>query len=437
LGGRRTYARLDGAGADIRSLMDWLEIAGALFLTWLVLVFLFTPGINYHLSRRTSIHAGDFLYTLQSTCQTALHHGNRVEILTNGPEFYPAMLDAIRGATRSVNMECYIFQPGRIADQFIEALSDRARKGINVTVVVDAIGSFNLWGRPVRRLREAGCRIESYQRLLWYSLARINNRTHRELFIIDGRVAFVGGAGVADWWAYPTKGKRPWRDTMARLEGPVVAALQGVAAENWLECCGEILTGPEYFPDLQPAGEATAFVVKSSPSDRSTASRVAFQLLMEGADNHVHISTPYFLPDRAFRRALMDIARRGVAVTVIVPGRCTDQKWVRLASRRMWGHLLEAGVRIFEYGDTMTHAKILVVDEIWSVLGTTNIDNRSFEHNDEINVAVQDHAVATRLLKDYENDLQDSREVTIDDWRRRPVWEKVVGPFVWILERQQ
>jgi len=252
--------------------MDWLEIAGAVFLTWLVLVFLFTPGINYHLSRRTSIHAGDFLYTLQSTCQTALHHGNRVEILTNGPEFYPAMLDAIRGATRSVNMECYIFRPGRIADRFIEALSDRARKGVNVTVVVDAIGSFNLWGRPVRRLRQAGCRIESYQRLLWYSLARINNRTHRELFIIDGRVAFVGGAGVADWWAYPTKGKRPWRDTMARIEGPVVAALQGVAAENWLECCGEILTGPEYCPDVQPAGEATAFVVKSSPSDRSTAS---------------------------------------------------------------------------------------------------------------------------------------------------------------------
>ena len=417
--------------------MDWLEIAGALFLTWLVLVFLFTPGINYHLSRRTSIHADDFLYTLQSTCQTALHHGNRVEILTNGPEFYPAMLEAIRGATRSVNLECYIFQPGRIADQFIDALSDRARKGVNVTVVVDAIGSFNLWGRPVRRLRQAGCRIESYQRLLWYSLARINNRTHRELFIVDGRVAFVGGAGVADWWAYPTKGKRPWRDTMVRIEGPVVAALQGVAAENWLECCGEILTGPEYFPDLQPAGEATAFVVKSSPSDRSTASRVAFQLLMEGADHHVHISTPYFLPDRAFRRALMDIARRGIAVTVLVPGRCTDQKWVRLASRRMWGHLLEAGVRIFEYRDTMTHAKILVVDDIWSVLGTTNIDNRSFEHNDEVNVAVQDHAVATRLLQDYERDLQDSRETTIDEWRRRPLWEKVVGPFVWILERQQ
>ena len=417
--------------------MDWLEIAGAVFLIWLVLVFLFTPHINYHLSRRTSVHAEDFLYTLQSTCQAALHHGNRIHVYTNGVEFYPAMLDAIRSATRSVNMECYIFQPGRIADQFIDVLSDRARKGLNVTIVVDAIGSFNLWGRPVRRLRKAGCRIESYQRLRWYSLARFNNRTHRELLVVDGRVAFAGGAGIADWWAYP-KGKRPaWRDTMAKFEGPIVAALQGVAAENWLECCGEVLMGPEYFPNLDPAGDTTAFVIRSSPADRATASRVAFQLLMEGADQEVRISTPYFLPDRALRRALKDIAQRGVSVSVIVPGRNTDQRWVRLASRRMWGELLQAGVRIYEYRATMTHAKVLVIDGLWAVLGTTNIDNRSFEHNDEINVALQDTVVAARLLEDYERDLRDSREVTADDWRRRPLWEKIVGPFVWILERQQ
>ena len=417
--------------------MPWLEIAGAIFLVWLVLVFLFTPGINYCLSRRTSVHADDFLYTLQSTCQAALHHGNKIEILTNGAEFYPAMLAAIRAATRSVNMECYIFQPGRVADEFIEALSDRARKGVNVTVVVDAIGSFSLWGRPVRRLRQAGCRVFSYQRLHWYRLARINNRTHRELLVIDGRIGFAGGAGIADWWMYPRGKHRPWRDTMARIEGPIVAALQGVAAENWLECCGEILTGPEYFPQLERSGDTTAFVVKSSPSDRATASRVAFQLLMEGADQHVRISTPYFLPDRAMRRALVDIARRGVALSVIVPGRWTDQKWVRLASRRMWGQLLAAGVRIHEYREGMTHAKILIVDGLWSVLGTTNIDNRSFEHNDELNVALRDPGVAERLLADYARDIRDSDEITLEIWRRRPRWEKIVGPFVWILERQQ
>ena len=421
--------------------MDWLAVAGGVFLAWLVLVFLFTPGINYHLAHRTSIHAAGFLYTLQSTCQAALHHGNDVRIYTNGHTFYPAMLECIGSATRSVNMECYIFQPGHIADQFIEALAGRARAGVDVTIVVDAIGSLSFWGRPVRRLRDAGCRIESYQRIRWYSLARLNNRTHRELLIADGQVAFVGGAGIADWWAEPPSGgrepRRAWRDTMARIEGPVVAALQGVAAENWLECCGEILTGPKHFPDLDAVGTTTAFVVKSSPSDRATASRVTFQLLMEGADHHVRITTPYFLPDRALRRALIDLARRGVAVSVIVPGRATDQGWVRLARRRMWGELLEAGIRIYEYRQVMMHAKALVVDELWSVIGTTNIDNRSFEHNDEVNVAMRDPAVAARLLEDYARDVRDSDEVTLERWQRRPVWEKIVGPFVWILERQQ
>ena len=421
--------------------MLWLSIAGAIFLVWLVLVFLFTPGINYHLSQRTSIHEGDFLYTLQSTCQAALHHGNKVTVFTNGAAFYPAMLSAIGEATRSINMELYIFQPGKIANQFVSALSEKARQGVTVTIVVDALGSLSLWGRPVRRLRNAGCRIESYQRLRWYSLARLNNRTHRELLIVDGSVAFVGGAGIADWWVNATfkrmRWHKPWRDTMARIEGPVVAALQGVAAENWLECCGEILTGPAYFPSLRQVGETTAFVVKSSPSDRATASRVAFQTLMEASDHSIHISTPYFLPDRSLRRALIETARRGVRITVIVPGHKTDQRWVRLASRRMWGQVLAAGVRIFEYRQTMTHAKVLVADELWCVLGTTNIDNRSFEHNDEVNVAMRDRSLAARLLEDYERDLEGSEEMTLARWQRRPLWEKVVGPFIWILERQQ
>jgi cardiolipin synthase len=418
--------------------MEWLAWTGGVFLVWLALVLFFTPGINYHLSQRKSLHHEDFLYTIQSTCQAALHHGNRVTIFTDGPAFYPAMLEAIRGAKRSINMECYIFQEGKVASAFIDALSERARNGVNVTIVVDAVGSFSLWGRPVARLRAAGCRIMSYQALRWYSVHRINNRTHRELLVIDGALAFVGGAGIADWWMEPQDHRRrPWRDTMARVEGPVVAAVQGVTAENWLECCGEILTGPDYFPNLEPCGDTTAFVIKSSPSDRATASRVTFQLLLEGADHTVRINTPYFLPDKALRRALVQMAERGVKVTVIVPGRDTDQHWVRLASRRMWGHLLQAGIRIFEFEGSMMHAKVLLVDDLWAVLGTTNIDNRSFEHNDEDNIAMRDPAVAARLLADYQRDLDASTEVTLERWRRRPLWEKIVGPFVWILERQQ
>ncbi|HUF24192.1 MAG TPA: phospholipase D-like domain-containing protein [Vicinamibacterales bacterium] len=262
--------------------MTWLALAGALFLVWLVLVFLFTPGIRYHVRTRVSLDAPDFLHTLESTCQAAVHGGNRVEVLTNGSAFYPAMLDAITGAQRSVNMECYIFQPGRIATRFMDALSDRAAHGVIVTVVLDAIGSARMAGAELARLRDAGVRVEFYQPVRWHSLARLNNRTHRELLVVDGRIAFTGGAGVADWWSGDDEGPA-WRDTMVRVEGPVVGALQGVTAENWLECCGEILTGDEFFPRLEPAGNILAFVVKSSPADRATVSRVTFQMLIEAA----------------------------------------------------------------------------------------------------------------------------------------------------------
>ena len=417
--------------------MIWLAIAGALFLLWLVLVFLFTPGIRYQLRTRLPLDAPDFVRTLQSTCQAAVHTGSHVEVLTNGSCFYPAMLDAIRKAERTINLECYIFQPGRVAGQFINALSERARRGVTVTVVLDAIGSSAMGRAELAPLREAGVRVEFYQRLRWYSLARFNNRTHRELLVIDGRVAFTGGAGIADWWSGDDRTQPAWRDMMVRVEGPVVAALQGVVAENWLECCGEILTGDEYFPGLEPSGDVTAFVVKSSPSDRATVSRVAFQMLIEAAARDVRISTPYFLPDKALRVCLMAAARRGVRLSIVVPGALTDQRWVRLASRRGYKGLLTAGVRIFEYRPAMTHCKMLLVDDAWAVVGTTNVDNRSFEHNDEVNLALCDNRLAARLRSDHERDVADSDEITLERWVKRPWWEKVLGPVVWILERQQ
>ncbi len=418
--------------------MTYVALIGTLFLVWFVLVLLFTPALNYHVRDRVPVDSPAFLHLLQSTCQASLHDGNRVEIFTNGDAFYPAMLEAIRGAQASINLECYIFQPGRVGSEFIDALAERARAGVVVTLVVDAIGSAGLSGAPLRRLTEAGCRVEPYQPIRWYRLARLNNRTHREMLIVDGRIAFAGGAGVADWWRYPDRPGRPaWRDTMARFEGPVVGALQGVFVENWLECCGEILTGDAFFPELPPVGSTTAFVVKSSPSDRATVSRVAFQLLIEGATREVRLSTPYFLPDRTLRQALIRTAERGVQVRVLVPGRRTDQRWVRLASRRLYGELLNGGVRIFEYQPSMTHVKALIVDDHWAVIGTTNVDNRSFEHNDEVNLALLDEASNARLLEDFERDLRSSREITLPAWRRRNLLERIVGPGAWILERQQ
>jgi len=416
--------------------MGWAIIAIP-FLVWLVLVILFTPRIDYRVSTPLRPDSDEFLHVVQVTCQAAVHFHNRVEILTNGGQFYPAMRDAILQATGSINLEGYIFQPGDAADMLIDAMVARARDGVDVRLVLDSLGSSGMRGRPARRLREAGCRLRFYQPITWYRLHRLNNRTHRELLIVDGRIAFTGGAGVADWWFKPDGQAPAWRDTVARIEGPIVAALQGVFAENWLECGGEILTSPRDWPALEAAGTAEAMLVKSSPSDRATSSRVVFQMLIEGAVSEIDISTPYFLPDRAMRLALVRAARRGVRVRVVVPGRHSDQRLVRLASRRMYGELLEGGVQLYEYRSGMTHVKALMVDGTWALIGTTNVDNRSFEHNDEVNVAFREAAVTARLRRDFESDLAASDEVTSDGWQARSAFEKLVGPVCWILERQQ
>ncbi|HEY6214262.1 MAG TPA: phospholipase D-like domain-containing protein, partial [Vicinamibacterales bacterium] len=344
--------------------MLYLTIIGAAFVTWLILVTLFTPAIPYHAEAPIDADSDHFIHVLESTCHTTLEQGNRVDVFTNGTAFYPAMLDAIARARETINLETYIFKKGEIGDRVIAALAARARAGVRVTILMDAIGSFGAFHRSARPLREAGCRVDAYGRMRWYGLARLNNRTHRELLVVDGEIAFVGGAGFADWWWRPQKNKPAWRDMMLRVEGPLVSDVAGVVAENWLECRGEILTGPETFKPHVHRGPSPAFVIKSSPSDRATASRVLFQLLIEGARRRVVIATPYFLPDRPFREAFRRAAARGVEIVVLVPGPQTDQRWVRLASRRLYGGLVRAGIRIYEYGGGMTHVKALLVDDL-------------------------------------------------------------------------
>ena len=417
--------------------MGWM-IIGLGFIIWFVLVLFFTPRIDYKVSHPIRPDSDDFLHVIQVTCQAAIHFRNKVDILTNGAQFYPEMRDAIRAAQSSVNMEAYIFKDGEAAKMIMEAMLERARAGVEVRLTLDAVGSFRMgFSAALRRLREAGCKVQFYQRMTWYRFHRLNNRTHRELLVVDGRVAFTGGAGVADQWLKPDGHRPAWRDTMARIEGPIVAALQGVFAENWLECCGEILTAPRHWPALNDADGAEAMLVKSSPSDRSTSSRVVFQLLIDGATSCIDIQTPYFLPDKSLRRALLRAAQRGVRVRVIVPGKHTDQLLVRLASRRMYRELLAGGIRLFEYRPSMTHVKALMVDDAWAVIGTTNVDNRSFEHNDEVNVAFREAAVTQRLQRDFESDLAASDQITLEEWGARPTFEKLIEPLCWIFERQQ
>jgi cardiolipin synthase len=413
------------------------SLVGAAFLVWFVLVVLFAPGIPYSVQPPVDASTAHFITTLEAACQTTLRAGNSIEVFSNGPNFYPAMLDAIRGAQESINLECYIFSKGEAAKLFIAALSERARAGVRVSIVMDTYGSLRAYLGSLKELKAAGCRVCHYRHVTWYGLARLNNRTHRELLIVDGRVAFVGGAGIADWWLKPYKGRPVWRDMMARIEGPIVPDIQGIFAENWLECCGEIFAGEDTYKPRTVAGSIDALAIRSSPSDRSTVSRILFQTIIEGARKSVRISTPYFLPDRAFRKALIKKAKSGVPVSVVVPGKHTDLKYLRLASRRGYGSMLANGVKIFEYQPGMTHVKALIVDGLWAVIGSTNLDNRSFEHNDEDNVAARDPGIAARLTEDFESDLAESRAMTLAEWRRRPIWEKAVGSIAWLLERQQ
>jgi cardiolipin synthase len=272
-----------------------------------------------------------------------------------------------------------------------------------------------------------------HPRARWRSAHRLTNSTHREILVVDGRVGFTGGAGISDWWLRDYDGQPPWRDTMVRVEGPVVAGLQAAFAENWLECSGGILAGDEWFPSIEPCGPADVLVVKNSLS--FAGSRALFQALVECAASEIRLATPYFLPDPSFLSALIDRAQRGVAVTILVPGQRMDHPWVRLSSRRLFRPLLDAGVRIFEYQPSMIHQKLMIVDQLWSVVGTTNLDMLSFEYLDEVNVAVHDAGFASAWQGQHDADLARSLELT-RSWHRS-VGERALAWLVWTLAGQR
>jgi cardiolipin synthase len=312
-----------------------------------------------------------------------------------------------------------------------------------VRVVVDAIGSLLTPNRYFAALRAAGGRVMWYQPIRWYTFKRFNNRTHRELLIVDGKAGFIGGAGIADYWtASPGKG-RPWRDTTVEITGELVAGLQTSFIENWLESSGEILSGEEDFPHAtavsgEDAGRVTGLVVNSTPSaGRGTRARMLFQLFLSSARKSIHINSPYFVPDRSARAELARAAKRGVSVVVITPNALNNHPIARLASRRRYGELIAAGVQIHEYQPTMIHAKVLIVDGLWTILGSTNFDNRSFGLNDEVNAALRDEALASRMEADFAADLALSRRIDYEDWARRPIGERVLATLGIALERQE
>src|SRR5215472_2360513 len=364
----------------------------------------------------------DFINLLESLVDAKANRTGNLEVLANGPSFYPAALEAIRSAQRSVCIEAYIFHKSEIGRMYVDALAERASAGVEVNLTIDAFGSASVGKGFFRPLLEAGGRVRRYNGLNWYRILRIDNRTHRELLIIDGKTAFIGGAGIADQWYKGAQGRPRWRDTMVRVEGETVPNLQATFAENWLAASGELLVGEAYFPEIQCANPMTALVINSTPTvGGSTRARVLFQLLLASARRTIAITTPYFLPDRGLMRELCRAVERGVEVRILVPGRKSDHLLTRSTSRGGYGPLLRAGAQVYEYQPSMIHAKILCIDQLWSVVGSTNFDHRSFGINDEVNLAIKDPAVASRLESDLARDLNESRQISLDDWRRRPV----------------
>jgi cardiolipin synthase len=354
----------------------------------------------------------------------ALTDGNRVEPLENGAEIFPAMLEAIRGARHSITFETYIYWSGRVGTSFAEAVADRARAGVKAHVILDAVGAGKIDDKALQTMRSAGVEIERYHAPSWHTLDRMNNRTHRKLLVVDGRIGFTGGVGIADKWDGSGDSPEHWRDSHFRLEGPAVAEMQATFVDHWLATRGVLLHGESYFPELGPVGKMRAQMIRSSVEESAESVHVMYLLSIAAARKSILLANAYFVPDEMTTAALVTARRRNVDVQIIVPGPIIDSDAARAASRSGWGPLLEAGIAIYEFQPTMFHCKVMVVDDVWTSIGSTNFDSRSFKLNDEANLNVLDVGLATRERATFEHDRTRARRITLDEWRSRPRWER-------------
>lgn len=426
-------------------LADVLIAVAVLFLMFLLYLLLFERGTFYRTSSAVSeLDDRDRLRILSSVLTTPAQPIDSIEVFREGVQLYTPQLQAISGARRSVHLEAYIFYPGASAEAFLDALCKRAQAGVEVRIIVDAIGSLRTARAYFGKLIAAGGKVYRYHPLRWHMLMRWNSRTHRNLLIVDGEVAFIGGAGIADHWCRADP--PPWRDCVARVTGPIVAGLQGVFAENWLECAGELLVGPDSLPPLheapcekvQNAAAAVGLAVGSTPTaGGSTKARMLVQFLLATARESIELCSPYFVPDFGIRRELLAAKARGVDVRILTGGPYSDHGLVRRAGRRRYGVLLEAGAEIWEFASHMMHAKVLIVDGRWVLLGSTNIDPRSFGLNDEVNLLVRSDDLASRLRAAFEDDLRHSEQLDFRSWHRRPLVERVLATLGRVLERHQ
>ncbi|MBG9390385.1 cardiolipin synthase [Caenimonas aquaedulcis] len=371
-----------------------------------------------------SVDDPQFLRSMGLLLGPSIMDGNTATELINGDQIFPAMLKSIRAAKKTVLFETYIYWSGEIGNEFADALSERARAGVKVHVLLDWIGSAKIDDAVIDKMKASGVEVEKFHPLRWYNLGRMNNRTHRKLLIVDGTVGYTGGVGIAPIWTGNGQDPDHWRDSHYRIEGPVVAQMQSVMLDNWAKTTGKVLHGVEYFPSPKPVGVQSAQMFASSPNGGSESMLMMYLLAITAATRTIDLSSAYFVPDDITRDAIIAARKRGVRVRIITPGEHMDAETVRRASRGLWGELLEAGVEMYEYQPTMYHCKVMIVDGKMTSVGSTNFDVRSFRLNDEANLNVYDAGFAARQTEVFEQDLRKARRFTYETWKARPFMAK-------------
>ena len=377
-----------------------------------------------------------FLRTMSGFSNGWVSSDNAVQTLVNGDEIFPSMLAEISAARATINFETYIYWSGTVGYEFARALAAKSREGIDVRVLIDWVGSLPFDEDLIRVMTSAGVEFVRFRPLHWYTLDRVNNRTHRKLLIVDGRVAFTGGVGIADKWLGDAQNVDEWRDTHYRITGPVVAAFQAAFAENWLEATGETLLGDQFYPPLEATGDLEAQLIVSSQPNGSENMELMFLTAIASAQNHIRIGMAYFVPDDTALKQIVEARKRGVEVEVIVPNHLTDVPIVRKGSRHFWGELLRAGVRIYEFQPTMYHPKVMIVDDIWTSFGSANLDERSLRLNDEASLNVYGTDFSATQVDIFEADVKRSREISLEEWEARPLSEKVTDWLASTLRSQ-
>lgn len=392
--------------------------------------------VRYRLEHRFAVKDPEFLRSMEHMLGPGILSGNKIKALQNGDEIFPAMLRTIKKAKKTISLETFIYWAGDIGQKFCHALCERAQAGVKIHIILDWWGSGRIDNVYIETMKTAGIEIEKYHPLRWYNFNRMNNRTHRKLLIIDGKIGFIGGVGIADEWKGNAQDKDHWRDSHYWVEGPVVAEMQAAFNDNWINTRSKVLLGKDYFPELKPIlGGVRAQIIKSMRYSSENV-RLMNLLSISSAVKNIKLQAAYFVPDELTIQTLVAARNRGVDIEIIVPGPYMNKKLVQRASLSLWGILLDAGVKIYEYQPTMYHCKVLIVDDIWVSVGSTNFDDRSFRLNDEANLNVYDATFAAQQSKVFEDDKSKSLPMTRADFMERSKISKILDKLASVFQRE-